>query len=213
MCQRHNLLAGGGALHSWGLLLSSILSTNWLQSIFNTQNKNFANEGRCLEKKETTKSRIGTGMGTGTGTGTGTRVIWRGTYTRTETPFTLIYFNSNSIYTKNKKSTCSLGWCPPPDLYNLYTCFIRDLNKLLQREGQKAAGFQSKATVLHAHYAFCQFLHCLCTTTMWNDQIWSDERHGDKFYCVCLSSDVKVLSLQLQLHFSTLKGWTIIIWN
>ena len=169
MCQRHNLLAGGGALHSWRLLLSSFPSTNWLQSILNTQNKNFANEGGCLDKKETTKSRIGTGMGTGTITRT--RVMWRGTYTRTETPFTLIYFNSNSIYMKNKKSTCSLGWCLPPDLYNLYTCFIRDLNKLPQREGQKAASFQSKATVLHAHCAFCQFLHCLCTTTMWK---WSN---------------------------------------
>ena len=113
MCQRHNLLAGGGVLHSWRLLLTSILSTNWLQSILNTQ-KNFTNEGRCLEKKETAKSRIGMDMGTRTVTRT--RVMWRGTYTRTVTSFTSIYFNSNSIYTKNKKITCSLGWCPAPDL-------------------------------------------------------------------------------------------------
>lgn len=184
MCQRHNLLAGGGALHSWRLLLTSILSTNWLQSILNTP-KNFANEGGCLEKKETAKSRIGMGMGTGTVTRT--RVMWRGTYTRTVTSFTSIYFNSNLIYTKNKKSTCSLGWCPAPDLslyieyYYIYV--YRDLNKLLQWEGQKVASFQSQAIVLHAYCAFCQFLHCLCTTTctMWNDRILSSlENVNDK---------------------------------
>ena len=58
------------------------------------------------------------------------------------------------------------------------------------------------------HHAFAQFLHRLCTTTMWKDQIlkfsWECEWQGDKFYCVCLSSDA-VLSLQLQLHFPTFK--------
>ena len=63
----------------------------------------------------------------------------------TETPLkTLIHFNSNSIYTKNKKSTCSLAWCPPPDPYDLYTCFIKDLNKSLQHEGKKQQVFQVK---------------------------------------------------------------------
>ena len=51
------------------------------------------------------------GIGTGNGNGTGT-VMWRGTNTRTGTSFTLNYFNSNSIYTKNKKT--SLVSCPPP---------------------------------------------------------------------------------------------------
>ena len=82
-----------------------------------------------LEKPETgIRNRNGMGTGTGTGTGNGNvtgKVMWRGTDTRTGTSFTLNYFNSNSIYTKNKKT--SLVSCSPPNLFILR-----------QREGRKS---------------------------------------------------------------------------
>ena len=59
--------------------------------------------------------------------GTGT-VMWRGTDTRTGTSFTFIYFNFESIYMKNKKT--SLLSCSPLKLY-----IFR------QREGQKSRKF------------------------------------------------------------------------
>ena len=64
----------------------------------------------------------------GTGTGTGT-VMWMRmrTDTRTGTSLTIKYFNSNSIYTKNKKT--SLGSPPPPPYI------------LRQREGKKSSQF------------------------------------------------------------------------
>ena len=81
-------------------------------------------------KNRKPESGIGTGMGTGTGTGTGNSngtetAMWRGTDTRTGISFTLNYFNSNSIYTKNKNTT--LVSCSPPNLF-----IIR------QREGRKS---------------------------------------------------------------------------
>ena len=60
---------------------------------------------------------MGMGTGTGNGNGTGT-VMSRGTNTRTGTSFTLNYFNSNSIYTKNKKT--SLVSCSPPRISLYY---------------------------------------------------------------------------------------------
>ena len=85
---------------------------------------------RGVWKSRKPESGIGTGMGTGTGTGTGNSngtgtAMWRGTDTRTGISFTLNYFNSNSIYTKNKNTT--LVSCSPPNLF-----IIR------QREGRKS---------------------------------------------------------------------------
>ena len=108
-------------------------------------------------KSRKPESGIGTGMGTGSGTetgngnGTGT-LMSRATDTRTGTSFTLYYFNSDSIYTKNKKT--SLISCSPLNLFILR-----------QQEGKKRASKISKATALRVHRAFCQFLHHLCTTT------------------------------------------------
>ena len=79
-------------------------------------------------KRRKPESGIGTGVGTGTGTGTGNgngngngtgTVMWRGTNTRTGTSFTLNYFNSYSIYTKNNKKKTSLVSCSPPNLFIL----------------------------------------------------------------------------------------------
>ena len=108
-------------------------------------------------KSRKSESGIGTGMGTGSGTGTGNgngtgTVMSRATDTRTGTSFTLYYFNSDSIYTKNKKT--SLVSCSPLNLFILR-----------QQEGKKRASKISKATALRVHRAFCQFLHRLCTTT------------------------------------------------
>ena len=108
-------------------------------------------------KSRKPESGIGTGMGTGSGTetgngnGTGT-LMSRATDTRTGTSFTLYYFNSDSIYTKNKKT-------------NLVSCSPLNLFILRQQEGKKRASKISKATALRVHRAFCQFLHRLCTTT------------------------------------------------
>ena len=79
---------------------------------------------RGIWKSRKPESGIGTGMGTGTGTGTGNgngtgTVMWRGTDTRTGTSFTLNYFNSNSIYTKTKK-TSLVSCSPPPPRISLY---------------------------------------------------------------------------------------------
>ena len=108
-------------------------------------------------KSRKPESGIGTGMGTGSGTGTGNgngtgTVMCRATDTITGTSFTLYYFNSDSIYTKNKKT--SLISCSPLNLFILR-----------QQEGKKRASKISKATALRVHRAFCQFLHRLCTTT------------------------------------------------
>ena len=104
-------------------------------------------------------------------------------------------------------------------------CFIRDLNRLPQREGQKAPSFQSKATVLHAHCAFCQFLHRLCTTTMWNhDQIlssleningrvtnfivsvWARTYRSSPFSSSFISQPLKTGQYYLELMRNSLKG-------
>ena len=100
-----------------GFSLSKLQSFFWKRASGKAGNRNL-------------ESGIGTGMGTGRGTGTGNgngtgTVMWRGTDTRTGTSFILNYFNSNSIYTKNKKT--SLVSCSPPNLFILR-----------QREGRKS---------------------------------------------------------------------------
>ena len=52
MCQRCTLLPNGGASHSWRLLLSSILSTNWPKNILNTSKQ------RILRAKAAFVARI-----------------------------------------------------------------------------------------------------------------------------------------------------------
>ena len=55
MCQRSTVLAeegGGGILHSWRYLFSSILSTNWTKSIFYTSKQ------RILRTKSAFASRV-----------------------------------------------------------------------------------------------------------------------------------------------------------
>ena len=98
---------------------------------------------RRLEKQETgirnPESGIGTGMGTGRGTGTGNgngtgTVMWRVTDTRTGTSFILNHFNSNSIYTKYKKTS-------------LVSCSRRRISLYYSNEKvEKAASKIGKAT-------------------------------------------------------------------
>jgi len=99
-------------------------------------------------KSRKPESGIGTGMGTGTGTGTGT-VMWRGTDTRKGTSFTLNYFNSNSIYTENKK-TRLVSCSPPPNIFILR-----------QREGRKSR----KQQLCECIALSVDFFTALCTTT------------------------------------------------
>ena len=145
---------------------------------------------------------MGTRTGTGDGTVTGT-VMWMRTDTRTGTSLTLIYFNSNSIYTKNKKT--SLGSSPPP----------RRISKYYGNEKvKKAASLISKATALQVHRALCQFLHRLCTTTTWNDQILSflENLNGKAInFIVFVWVRTRSSLFSFSFIFQPLKDWTI--WN
>ena len=53
---------------------------------------------------------------------------------------------------------------PPPTLISIYYG---------NEKVKKAASLISTATASQVHRSFCQFLHRLCTTTTWNDQILS----------------------------------------
>ena len=116
-------------------------------------------------KSRKPESGIGMGIGTETGTetgngngnGTGT-VMWAGTDKKTGTSFTLIYFNSYSSYMKHKKT--SMVSCSP------WISIYYGNEKV-----KKAASLTSKATALQVHHAFCVYVHRLCTTTTWSDQI------------------------------------------
>ena len=76
------------------------------------------------------------------------------------------------------------------------------------RNVKKGLNLISKTTSLHVHHAFLYILCCLCTTTMWNDQILSWLENGnckcDKFYFLSLNSDA-VPSLQFQPSFPPFK--------
>ena len=75
-----------------------------------------------------------------------------GTNTKTDTSFTLNYFNSYSIYMKNRKN--SLVSCSP--LISIYYS---------NEKVKKAASLISKATAMQVHHALCVCVHRLCTTT------------------------------------------------
>ena len=141
-----------------------------------------------LEKQETgnrnPESGIGTGMGTESGTGTGNAsgtltVMWKWTDTRTGTSFTLIYFNSNSIYTKNKKNSRVSG--SPLNLFILR-----------QRGGNKAASLISSQQLCECIALSVNFftVYAQLRREMIKSLVllrtWTP---GDKFYCVCLRSD------------------------
>ena len=151
--------------------LEVVCSSNWLAWTDNLSflsdfaNKPCKRKWWGVWKSRKPESGIGTGIGTGSVTRTGNAnetgtVMWRRTDTRTETSFTLYYFNSYSIYTKNNKT--SLVSCSPLNLFILR-----------QRESKKAESLISKAIALRVHRTFCQFLHRLCTTTTWNYQLFS----------------------------------------
>ena len=64
---------------------------------------------------------------------------------------------------------------------------------------------------MQLHRAFCLYVHRLCTTTTWNDQIslkfsWEHERQGDRFYYVCLSSDAVSIFISPHLKQGSVLG-------
>ena len=146
-------------------------------------------KGVWKSRKPESGSGTGSGTGTGNGNGTGT-VLWRGTDTRTGTSFILNYFNSDSIYTKNKKT-------------NLVSCSPLNLFILRQGEGEKAASKINKATAVRVHRAFCQFSSPSMHNYNVNDQILSclENVNGRRYILLCLSE----LGRGLQLHLPTFK--------
>ena len=79
---------------------------------------------------------------------------------------------------------------------------------------KKAARLVSKATALQVHGAFCQFLHRLCITTTWHDQILSslENLNGKAINFIVTVWDQRRSSLFSSSFISKpLEDWTI--WN